>query len=244
MENIGIFTALLFGLLSFVSPCVLPIVPGYLSFISGISYEEMQQSDSRARVRNRVLLTSLLFVLGFSTVFIALGASATALGQFLHEQKNIISKVAGVVIIILGLHMTGIVKIPFLNYEKRFQSSGKQIGLLGAYVIGLAFAFGWTPCIGPILSGILLIASQQDTILKGVILLTAYSLGLGIPFLLAGLSLSVFFNVFNKFKRHLHTVEVVGGVLLIGVGALIMTNYLTIISGYLAKWFPFLNELG
>ncbi|MBI1805141.1 MAG: cytochrome c biogenesis protein CcdA [Ignavibacteriae bacterium] len=244
MENVGILTAFVFGLLSFISPCVLPIVPGYLSFISGVSFEEMQNSENRTRVRNRILANSAFFIAGFSTVFIALGASATFIGQFLHDQISLISKIAGVVIIIFGLHMIGVFKIPFLNYEKRFHTEGKKLGLLGAFLVGLAFAFGWTPCIGPILAAILAIASQQDTVGQGIVLLTSYSLGLGIPFLLTGLSLSAFYNVFNKFKRHLHTVEVVGGVMLVAVGALIMTNYLTILSGYFARWFPFLNELG
>jgi cytochrome c-type biogenesis protein len=137
-----------------------------------------------------------------------------------------------------------IVKIPFLNYEKRFHSEGKSLGLLGAFVVGLAFAFGWTPCIGPILAAILAIASQQDTVGKGIVLLAVYSAGLGIPFLLTGMSLTVFFNFFNKFKRHLRTVEMVGGILLIAVGVLIMTNSLTILSSYLSRWLPFLNELG
>lgn len=244
MDNVGILTAFAFGVLSFISPCVLPIVPGYLSFISGVSFDEMQSSENRSRVRKRILLNALIFIAGFSLVFVALGASATAIGRFLHEQIDIISKIAGAVIIVFGLHMVGVFKIPFLNYEKRFHIEGKRLGLFGAFVVGLAFAFGWTPCIGPILAAILAIASQQETVGQGVLLLAAYSLGLGIPFLLAGLSVTMFFNVFNKFKRHLHTVEIVGGILLIGVGILIMTNYLTILSGYLVKWFPFLNELG
>ncbi len=244
LDNVGLFTAFIFGLLSFISPCVLPIVPGYLSFISGVSFDEMQNSDNRARVRNRILANSIFFILGFSIVFIALGASATVVGQFLHEQINLISKIAGIVIILFGLHMIGVFKIGFLNYEKRFHTEGKKLGLFGALVVGLAFAFGWTPCIGPILAAILAIASQQDSIGKGIALLTAYSLGLGIPFLLTGLSITAFYNVFNKFKRHLHKVELAGGVLLIGVGLLIMTNSLTLLSGYLSRWLPFLNELG
>lgn len=244
MENVGIITAFVFGLLSFISPCVLPIVPGYLSFISGVSFDEMQNNESRSRVRNKILLNSALFIAGFSLVFIALGASATFIGQFLHEKITLISRIAGVVIVVFGLHMIGVYRIGFLNYEKRFHTQGKQLGLLGAFLVGLAFAFGWTPCIGPILAAILTIASQQDTVGKGVILLTSYSLGLGIPFLLTGLSLTVFFSAFNKFKRYLRTVEVVGGLMLVGVGILIMTNYLTVLSGYLSKWFPFLNELG
>jgi cytochrome c-type biogenesis protein len=244
VENVSILAAFAFGLLSFVSPCVLPIVPGYLSFISGVSFDEMQSSANRAIIRKRILLTSIAFILGFSLVFIGLGASATAIGQVLKTQISLISKIAGIVIVIFGLHMIGVFKIPFLNYEKRFHTEGKKLGLFGAFLVGLAFAFGWTPCIGPILASILTIASRKETILEGVILLSAYSLGLGIPFLLAGLSITAFYNVFNKFKRHLHTVEVVGGVLLVGVGILIMTNYLTIISSYLSKWLPFLNDLG
>ena len=244
MDNVGILTAFIFGLLSFISPCVLPIVPGYLSFISGVSFEEMQNSENRSRVRKRILANSVFFIIGFSLIFISLGASATAVGQFLREQLNLMSKIAGVIIIIFGLHMMGLFKISFLNYEKRFQTQAKPLGLLGAFVVGLAFAFGWTPCIGPILAAILAIASQQDTVGKGIVLLTSYSLGLGIPFFLTGLSLTAFYNLFNKLKQHLHKVEVVGGVLLVVVGVLIMTNYLTILSAYFAKWFPFLNELG
>jgi len=244
VENVGILAAFAAGFISFISPCVLPIVPGYLSFISGVSFEELQNSDNISAIRKRILLNVLFFIIGFSIVFISLGASATAIGRFLQEQSNIISKVAGVIIIIFGLHMVGIFKIPFLNYEKRFQTSGKKFGLLSSLVIGFAFAFGWTPCIGPFLASILLYASKQETIGQGIILLTAYSLGLGIPFFLAGFSISLFFNAFNKFKKHLHKVEMVGGILLIVFGVLIMTNYLTIISAYFAKWFPFLNEIG
>ncbi len=244
MENVSIATAFIFGLISFISPCVLPIVPGYLSFISGVSFEEMQNAEQRSAVRKRIAKNSLFFILGFSAVFVALGASATAIGQFLHDQISIIGKIAGVIIIVFGLHMTGLFKIPFLNYEKRFQTSGRRLGLLGAFLVGLAFAFGWTPCIGPILAGILAIASQQDTVGKGIVLLAVYSLGLGIPFFLTGLSVTAFYNIFNKFKRHLHKVEIAGGILLVLVGILIATNYLTLLSGYLSRWFPFLSELG
>jgi cytochrome c-type biogenesis protein len=244
LDNINIVTAFLFGILSFISPCVLPIVPGYLSFISGVSFEEMQDAEQRSRIRKRIAANSLFFILGFSTVFIALGASATAVGGFLHDKIVLIGKIAGIVLIVFGIHMIGIFKIPFLNYEKRFQANKKQLGLVGAFVVGLAFEFGWTPCIGPILAGILTIASQQDTVGKGIILLAAYSLGLGIPFFLTGLSVSAFYSLFNKFKRHLHTVEVIGGIMLILVGVLIATNSLTIVSGYLSRWLPFLNELG
>ncbi len=248
MESVNILTAFAFGLLSFISPCFLPIVPGYISFISGVSFDEMQSAfsgaDNRAAVRKRIVINCLFFIFGFSVVFIALGASATAVGQFLHEQLSVISKIAGAIIIIFGLHMIGVFKIPFLNYEKRFNTNAKPLGLLGAFLVGMAFAFGWTPCIGPILAAILAIASQQDTVLKGIILLGVYSIGLGVPFLIAGLSITIFYNVFNKLKQHLHKIEIIGGALLVIVGVLIMTNSLTIISGYLSKWLPFLNDLG
>lgn len=240
----SIVTAFAFGLLSFISPCVLPIVPGYISFISGVSFDEMQNTNARRTLRRKIVANCSAFIVGFSIVFIGLGASATAVGQFLHDQLALISKIAGAIIILFGFHMIGIFKIPFLNYEKRFNTNAKPIGLFGASLVGMAFAFGWTPCIGPILAVILAIASQQDTVWKGITLLGFYSLGLGVPFLLTGLSMTLFYNVFNKLKKHLHKIEIAGGVLLVAVGLLIMTNYLTILSGYLSRWFPFLNELG
>jgi cytochrome c-type biogenesis protein len=243
MENVNILTAFLFGLLSFLSPCVLPIVPGYISFISGVSLEEMQRVEERKKVFKKILLNSIFFILGFSVIFIALGASATALGRFMTEKLDLFSKIAGVIIIIFGLHMIGVFRIPFLNYEKRFHTQAKPLGLLGSFVVGLAFAFGWTPCIGPVLAAILAIAAQQDTVFQGIVLLASYSLGLGIPFFLTSLSINAFFGVFNKIKRHFRLIEIIGGILLVIVGVLIMTNYLTIISKVLSEWFPFLNEL-
>jgi len=243
MENVNIVTAFVFGIISFISPCVLPIVPGYISFISGVSLEEMQRIEERKKVFKKILLNSLLFIFGFSVVFIALGASATAVGKFLTEKLDIISKIAGVIITIFGLHMMGVFRIPFLNYEKRFHTQTKPLGLFGSFVVGLAFAFGWTPCIGPVLAAILAIAAQQETVYQGIVLLSSYSLGLGIPFFLTSVSINAFFGVFNKIKKHFRLIEIVGGILLVIVGVLIMTNYLTIISKYLSEWFPFLNEL-
>jgi len=239
LENVNILTAFLFGIISFISPCVLPIVPGYLSFISGYSFDEMV---TRSELFKKVTLNSVFFVLGFSVVFVALGASATAIGQLLVQKLNLFSKIAGAIIIVFGLHMIGLFRIKFLNYEKRFHTA-KKIGLLGSFVAGLAFAFGWTPCIGPVLAAILAIAAQQDTIGKGVILLSAYSLGLGVPFLATSLSINAFLRFFRRFSKYIRWVEVTGGILLVLVGILIMTNNLTVLSGYFAKWFPFLNEL-
>jgi cytochrome c-type biogenesis protein len=244
LENVTVLLAFFAGFASFISPCVLPIVPGYLSFISGVSFEEMTSPSARSEVRRRIFLNSLFFVIGFSIVFISLGASATFLGQALREQLHIITRVAGAVIIVFGLHMTGLIRIPFLNYEKRFHAKGQPLGMGGALLVGLAFAFGWTPCIGPILASILAVASEQESVSKGIILLTSYSAGLGIPFLLAGLSITVFYGPFNRLKRHLPKIEMASGILLVIVGILIMTNTLTMISAYLSQWFPFLNELG
>jgi cytochrome c-type biogenesis protein len=244
LENVTVLLAFFAGFASFISPCVLPIVPGYLSFISGVSFEEMTSSSARSEVRRRIFLNSLFFVIGFSIVFISLGASATFLGQALREQLHLITRIAGAVIIVFGLHMTGLIRIPFLNYEKRFHAKGQPLGAAGALLVGLAFAFGWTPCIGPILASILAVASQQESVTEGIILLGAYSAGLGIPFLLAGLSITIFYGPFNRLKRHLPKIEMASGILLVIVGILIMTNTLTMISAYLSQWFPFLNELG
>ncbi len=233
-QEVSIFVSLIAGLTSFISPCVLPIVPGYLSFISGVSMEEMQGQ----RAARRVLLAALAFVLGFSTVFVALGASATLVGSFLKHNAVLLARVAGVVIIVFGLHMTGLVKIPFLTYEKRFQARERPISPLGAYVVGLAFAFGWTPCIGPILAAILTLAAAQHTVAKGILLLSFYSLGLGLPFLLAAVALNGFFKFFKGFKRHLHTVEVVSGAVMIAAGLLILTGYLTVLSNWFSEWLP------
>ncbi len=241
MENVSILTAFVFGIISFISPCVLPIVPGYLSFISGSTLDEMVNSARTVLVR-KVTTNSLLFVLGFSVIFIALGASATVVGQFLLGKLDLFSKIAGIIIVVFGLHMVGLFRIRFLNYEKKFHTQ-RKIGPLGSFVAGLAFAFGWTPCIGPVLAGILAIAAQQDSIGKGILLLTVYSLGLGIPFLLTSLSINAFLAFFRKFNRYIRWVEITGGVLLIVVGILIMTNNLTVLSGYFSKWFPFLNGL-
>lgn len=243
MESISIFTALLFGILSFLSPCVLPIIPGYLSFISGLSLEQMQ-TGNRKETMSKVLVNSIFFVLGFSLIFTLLGASATFIGKFLLDNISFAGKLAGVIIILFGIHLTGLFKLKFLNYEKRIHTNKKSFGIMGSFLIGLAFAFGWTPCIGPILAGILAIASQQETVYQGIVLLSVYSLGLGIPFLLTAISLNAFFSVFSKVKKYFHTIELISGILLIIVGILMLTGSLTVIANYLVKLFPFLGEIG
>ena len=224
------------GILSFLSPCVLPLVPGYVSLISGATAEDLQSDDSR--MLRTVMLHSLTFIMGFSVVFIALGAVATGIGQLANEYHNILAKVAGVVVIIFGLHLTGLLKIKALYADKRLHDVKGGSSALGSFAVGFAFAFGWTPCIGPILATILVFAGAQETVLKGVFLLAIYSLGLAVPFLLTSLGVDRFLGFYAKFRRHLHTVEVVSGVLLVAVGVLIFMNNLKLLSGYLS----FLNR--
>ncbi len=224
------------GLLSFLSPCVLPLVPGYVSLISGASVEDLQSDDRRMLAT--VMLHSLTFILGFSVVFIALGAVATSIGQLANEYHNLLAKAAGIIVIIFGLHLTGIFKINALYADKRLHDVKGGSSALGSFVVGFAFAFGWTPCIGPILATILVFAGAQQTVLKGVLLLAIYSLGLAVPFLLTSLGVDRFLGFYSKFRRHLHTVEVISGVLLIAVGVLIFMNNLKLLSGYLS----FLNR--
>jgi cytochrome c-type biogenesis protein len=224
------------GLLSFLSPCVLPLVPGYVSLISGATVEDLQSSDRR--LLRTVMLHSITFVLGFSVVFIALGAVATSVGQFANQYHALLTKIAGGVVIIFGLHLTGLLKIKALYADKRLHNVKGSSSVAGSFLVGFAFAFGWTPCIGPILAAILVLAETQDTVLKGILLLAIYSLGLAVPFLLTSLGVDRFLAFYGRFRRHLHTVEVISGVLLIAVGVLIFLNNLRLLSGYLS----FLNR--
>jgi cytochrome c-type biogenesis protein len=244
-QSISLVTAFVAGILSFVSPCVLPIVPGYLSFISGVNLSQFKEGgETPAGLARRVGITSLAFVLGFSTVFVALGAAATYVGYYLQHYKRALGMAGGVVIVILGLHTAGILPIKWLLYEKRAEVKTRPLGLLGAYVVGLAFAFGWTPCIGPILGAILFYASQQETVGQGILLLSAYSLGLGIPFVAAGLAINGFFAAFGRLRRHMRIVEYAAGALLVGVGLLLMTDRLTLLAQYFSRIFPSLARIG
>jgi cytochrome c-type biogenesis protein len=237
MGGVPVVAAFAAGLISFLSPCVLPLVPGYISMVSGASVDELKAEGS-AQVLRKVLLHSLLFIAGFSIVFISLGASATWLGQALLSRMSLLYKVAGVIIIVFGLHLTGLLRVGFLYRDKRFHSVGKPATALGAFLIGLAFAFGWTPCIGPILAAILALAASQQTVSAGVLLLAIYSLGLAVPFLLTSLGINRFLGFYSRFRAHLHQVEVFSGVILILLGAMIYTNQFTRFSGYLS----FLNR--
>jgi cytochrome c-type biogenesis protein len=235
-ENVTLVAAFLAGFLSFISPCVLPLIPGYISFVSGASLDDMRAGGLAER--RQVLTRSLAFVLGFSVVFIVLGASASAIGTFISGKLNILTKIAGALIIVFGLHMMGVFRLAFLDNEKRAQTQRKPTGPLGAFLVGLAFAFGWTPCIGPILAGILVVAGSQETIGEGVLLLAVYSLGLGVPFLLTSIAIDRFFSVAAAIRRHYHAIEMVSGSLLVAIGVLIFTEQLTVIVRYLQPYLP------
>ena len=235
-ENVTLIAAFAAGFLSFISPGGLPLLPGYISFVSGASLEEMRAGQGAAR--QQMLLRSLAFVIGFSLVFIALGASATAIGRFIFDKQPLLSKIAGAVIIVFGLHMMGVFRLAFLDYDKRAQTTRKPAGPLGALLVGIAFAFGWTPCIGPILAGILVVAASKETIGEGVLLLAIYSLGLGVPFLLTSLAIDRFFSVAAAIRRHYHAIELTSGGLLVAIGVLIFTGQLTVIVRYLEPYLP------
>lgn len=233
--EVSILGAFVAGLVSFLSPCVLPLVPGYVSLISGEAAEDI---EANANMRRKLMRNSLMFVMGFSVVFISLGAFATGIGQLTRAYYPILAQIAGIVIIIFGLHLTGIFKIAALYSDKRLHSVKGGSTAWGAFVIGFAFAFGWTPCIGPILATILAFAASQDTVAKGILLLAVYSAGLAVPFLLTALGIGRFMQFYTRFRRHLRTVEVVSGVLLIAIGILVFLRKFTLLSGYLA----FLNR--
>jgi cytochrome c-type biogenesis protein len=252
VESVSLFAAFIAGLLSFISPCVLPLIPGYLSFVSGVSLDEMRGGAAAVTagggtmaavavapaVQRRVIITSLAFILGFSLVFIALGASATYLGSFLMERLTLLGKIAGVVIIIFGLHTMGVLRIGWLYKEKRFNSSARPTTLFGAMLVGIAFAFGWTPCIGPILAAILTVAAGEETVGEGIRLLAVYSAGLAIPFLMTAMAINSFFTAFAKIRRHYHAIEIASGLLMVAIGVLIFTNRFTIIAQWLTPYLP------
>jgi cytochrome c-type biogenesis protein len=238
-EEITLIAAFVAGFLSFISPCVLPLIPGYVSFVSGVSLEEMRAgATAPAASRRRVLISSIFFVIGFSIVFILLGATATVVGKFLLTRLPILEKVAGTLLIILGLHMMGVFRIPFLESDTRVHVNRKPAGPIGALFVGLAFAFGWTPCIGPILTPIMTLAATRDTVWEGVRLLTVYSMGLGVPFLLTAVAINHFLAASARIRRHYRAIELTSGALIIGVGLLLYTGQLTVIVRFLTPYLP------
>ena len=232
--SVSVVVALMAGILSFLSPCVLPLVPSYLSFVTGMSLEDLQEGVDR----KATLIHSLLFVAGFSIIFITLGASASFLGVFLRYYEVWIARIGGVLIIILGLHLIGVFRIALLMRERRVHVNDKPAGYVGTLGVGAAFGAGWTPCIGPVLGAILTLAGTQDTVWSGVILLSVYSLGLAIPFLISALALDLFLGAFSRFRRFLPVVEKASGAMLIILGLLLATGSFTIFSSYLVRFTP------
>jgi cytochrome c-type biogenesis protein len=242
MPNVTIVAALVAGMLSFLSPCVLPLVPPYLVYLTGTSLERFADAEVAPRARRGTMVAAVLFVLGFSTVFVALGASASAIGSLLHAYSYWLGKIAGVVIILMGLHFLGVTPIRFLMHEKRL-TIPKPVGLWGAYLMGLAFAFGWTPCVGPILGTILAIAESEQTVQRGAGLLAIYSLGLGVPFLLAALAAEMFAAFLTRFRAYLGLVEKAMGGLLVIAGVAFFTGWISEFGTWLLQTFPVLNSL-
>jgi len=232
-----IFIALAAGLISFLSPCVLPLIPGYISFISGQSLNELIES------KKVNALPLILFSLGFSFVFITFGAAASALGKILIQNSNYLRVIAGTIIIIFSLQLLGVINIKFLNYEKKYYTK-KSTKPIFIFVIGMAFGFGWTPCIGPILGSILALASTEENISRGIIMLSFYSLGLAIPFILSGFLIQKFLLFSKNFKKNINIVLKSGGIILLLTGILIITNKLQILGYYILKVFPFMQSLG
>ena len=246
--ELSVLVAFVAGIVSFLSPCVLPLFPSYLSFVTGLTFDELSTPapDARARVRRLAMIHAALFILGFMLVFVALGASATAVGQFMRSNQDWIRRVAGVVIVIFGLHIVGVFRIAFLHRERRIHLQEKPAGMLGSVVVGFAFGAGWTPCIGPILGAILTMAGTSAQLSTGVLLLVAYGLGLGVPFFAAAVGFSAFLTAFRWIRRWLRPIEVVSGLVLIAVGILIFTNTFAILAAALNRWllplFPFIAE--
>ena len=253
--DVSFWVAFTAGILSFISPCVLPLVPPYMAYIAGVNLHQLAgrgaagngASGTAEAIRpmmRRVLLIALVFVLGFSTVFVILGASASAIGQLLRTYMDVLAKVAGVLIIIMGLHFLGIFRLSFLMREYRLNVDAKPATVLGAYVMGLAFALGWTPCIGPVLATILAIAAQEQSVQKGALLLSVYSAGLGVPFLIAAAMMGPFMAFLKHFRRYMELVEKAMGIFLVITGVMFLTGAIQRISVWLIETFPALANVG
>jgi len=243
MLDISVGAAFLAGLLSFVSPCVLPIVPPYLCYLAGVSVDELKGEAATADTSRRIIFASIAFVLGFSTVFVALGATASVVGQTIAQHFDTLAIIAGIIIIVMGLHFLGVFRIAFLYREARVQVQRKPAGLVGAYIIGLAFAFGWTPCVGPVLAAILFMAGSTDPA-QGSLLLLVYALGIGLPFILAAAFASRFLGWASRFRRHMGTVEKIMGGFLVLTGILFITGKMSEISYWLLETFPAFQQVG
>ncbi|MFP4082101.1 MAG: cytochrome c biogenesis CcdA family protein [Candidatus Aminicenantes bacterium] len=234
-ENISIFVAFTAGLISFLSPCILPLIPSYIAYITGISAEELGFEKNLKQVRKKVAAHSLLFILGFSLIFIALGASATFLSRFLARNIRWFEIIGGVVVILFGIHFTGLFRLRFLDREKKIHLENKPLGYLGTGLVGMAFGAGWTPCVGPILGSILTLAATTQNIFQGILLLAFYSAGIGLPFFISGLIIHKFFEYFKAVRKYFKVITAVGGILLIVLGILLITGYFSSMSSYLME---------
>ncbi|MFQ5456400.1 MAG: cytochrome c biogenesis CcdA family protein [Nitrospirota bacterium] len=234
-ETISLYIAFLAGLLSFVSPCVLPLVPSYISYITGLSVDELSNREGEKRIKGITITNSLMFIFGFSTIFILFGASATFIGQVLVSYQGAIRKIGGLIIIVFGLYIMGILKLNFLMSEKRIHIQNKPAGHIGSFLVGIGFAAGWTPCVGPILGTILLYASTENSILKGIQLLSFYSLGLGLPLLIISLGIDAFLYYFKKLHKYMWMISFISGLFLLIVGIMIFTNSFTMVTAFLTK---------
>lgn len=235
MQNVSLFIAFTAGLLSFAAPCALPLIPSYISYITGLTFKELTEDNNKGRIRLITIKHSLLFIAGFFTVFILLGATATFLGKKLGDYQNILRWAGGVIIIFFGFYIMGLVKLNFLSKDRKFVFTKKPGGVLGSFLVGSGFAFGWTACVGPILSAILFYAGTMETVVQGVKLLTAYSFGLALPFFISSLAINSFLGYFQKIKKYMRLIEMISGIFLIIVGVLIITNYFAILSAYLQR---------
>ncbi len=235
-QTLSVMIAFAAGLLSFISPCVLPLVPSYLAYITGLSLEELTREGQSRKIRWTTIKNSALFILGFSTVFTLFGASATAAGQLLLTYQDVVRRVGGILVVLFGFYILGILKLPFLMAEKRIHFRGKPGGNMGTFLVGVAFAAGWTPCVGPILGTILLYASTSDSITQGIGLLTFYSLGLGLPLLVTALGLGVFLGQLKRIRPYMRAVSVTSGVFLILVGVMIFTNSFSTLTALLTRY--------
>jgi len=236
IQQISLFAAFGAGLLSFVSPCVLPLVPSYISYITGLSLERLSDASERQRFRKTIIVNSLLFIAGFSSVFIAFGASASFIGQVLITYQDHIRRIGGLLIILFGLYLLGVLNLNFLATEKRLHFKNRPAGYIGSYLIGIAFAAGWTPCVGPVLGTILLYASTTESLTSGVALLASYSLGLGLPLFITALGVDRFLTYFKQVRAYLWGVSTVSGVFLVVVGVMIYANTLTMITSFLERY--------
>ena len=233
-HDISLLGAFAAGILSFLSPCVLPLVPSFLTYLTGLTFADLQAEHPTHIVRRQTIIHSLLFIVGFTIVFVMLGASATFVGSFLRENMQIMRRVGAILIIFFGLHVCGLLPISLLLGEKRVNMRHKPAGYFGSVIVGITFAAGWTPCIGPILASILMVAAAESTVYRGIILLLVYSLGLGIPFFLSALAIHRFLTLFNRFKKHIRLFEIITGFFLIIVGILIFFDKLTLMQRYIS----------